>query len=119
MIDLGLNKETIYRIKALRDMTVDVGGDGEGVTEEVRENDIFDGQYELTTDKGNFLCFWISDPDQGFGEDFADYVYFPVDGVEVRELRGVQKMLSEARYKQMRSLENYGSQALVREALGF
>ena len=84
MIVIDLDKKTIYRIRALRDMTVRTGYSG---VKEVMENDIFEGQYELTLD--DCLCFWINDPDQGFGEDFADAVYFPIDGIEVRELIGV------------------------------
>jgi hypothetical protein len=82
-----MNKESEYlieyRIKALRDMEVMSSQNG---SLKVEEGDIYDGQFELETEDG-CLCFWINDPDQGFGEDFADYVYFPYCSVNIKELR--------------------------------
>ncbi len=84
--EADLNKETNYRITVLRDMTVEIGGDGEGRTYEVKQNDVFEGQYELTTDKGNFLCFWVGIKGAESDESDWDYFYFPVDSVAVVEI---------------------------------
>ena len=80
-----LSKEKMYTITALWDMIVNVGG--EGRTEKVRKNDVFEGQFELPTADGKHLCFFIG-LNQGLRDD-TDYVYFPIDSVEVIELKSV------------------------------